>query len=298
MSIKVITHVWEQSKQKGSALLMMLAIADNANDEGEAWPSLKTLAHKTRMSKRNAQMVIKKLEESGELAVKERREKDSDNETNLFTINVPWRTKPAKSQRQGVKSTSPGSEADYIPGGEAHFMPGVKPTSPKPSLEPSLEPIAPEGAEVKPSRKEEKPHERNPLFDAVALQVFGIAADEMTGNADGGRIGAIAAWLAGTSDGVKHGKGKLTVGLISKPAEAKHIEQFAREYKAAHPNINLPKDFEKFVEAWRAWASSKRAPARRPVVPVMTEPTEADREALLAEIRATKPAWKNGDSHD
>lgn len=69
MSIEVMTKVWDQSQQKGSALLLMIAIADNANKAGECWPGLDYLAEKTRISRRQVQRLIHKLEDEGELAV-------------------------------------------------------------------------------------------------------------------------------------------------------------------------------------------------------------------------------------
>ena len=72
MSLKVMNRVWQESKAKGSALLLMLAIADNCNDErGYAWPSVKTLAAKSRMSARQAQRVVKELAAKGELLIVE-----------------------------------------------------------------------------------------------------------------------------------------------------------------------------------------------------------------------------------
>lgn len=50
MSIKVMSYVWEHSKQKGSALLIELALADFANDEGECYPGTRRLAKKGRVS--------------------------------------------------------------------------------------------------------------------------------------------------------------------------------------------------------------------------------------------------------
>jgi len=42
MSIEHMTLVWKHSKKGGTALLLLLAIADFANDDGVAWPSLAT----------------------------------------------------------------------------------------------------------------------------------------------------------------------------------------------------------------------------------------------------------------
>ena len=47
-----MTRVWEQSPYSGDRLLLHLALADFANDEGECWPSQRTLARKARCSVR------------------------------------------------------------------------------------------------------------------------------------------------------------------------------------------------------------------------------------------------------
>lgn len=69
MSMRMMTQVWERSQHKGSELLLMLAIADNANDQGLAYPSTKTLAKKTRLSNRQVQRLIRVVTRSRELEV-------------------------------------------------------------------------------------------------------------------------------------------------------------------------------------------------------------------------------------
>ncbi|MHC4748284.1 MAG: helix-turn-helix domain-containing protein [Planctomycetota bacterium] len=73
MSIRVMSIVWEYSQHKGNALLVLLAIADFADDFGAAWPSIEKLRTKARISERQTIRIIKKLEDSGELLVKHRR---------------------------------------------------------------------------------------------------------------------------------------------------------------------------------------------------------------------------------
>jgi hypothetical protein len=70
MSIKVMSRVWEQplpAMQK----LVLLAIADCANDEGLAWPSIATLARKSGASERTVQRHIRELEEAALLSRRE-----------------------------------------------------------------------------------------------------------------------------------------------------------------------------------------------------------------------------------
>jgi hypothetical protein len=69
VSIKALNHVWENSKQKGGKLLCLLALADYSNEKGVAFPSIDSLARKSRMSIRNVQLVIGELVEEGEIAI-------------------------------------------------------------------------------------------------------------------------------------------------------------------------------------------------------------------------------------
>lgn len=69
MSIKTMQRVWTLSGQKGSALLLLLAIADNADDDGECWPGIEHLRKKTRMSERQTQRMLQYLDTTPELAI-------------------------------------------------------------------------------------------------------------------------------------------------------------------------------------------------------------------------------------
>lgn len=69
MSIEIMSKVWSNSNHKGSSLLLLLAIADNANNKGEAYPGIDYLARKVRMSRRQTQRLVQELDQSNELAV-------------------------------------------------------------------------------------------------------------------------------------------------------------------------------------------------------------------------------------
>lgn len=133
MSIKIIDSVWEHSQQQGSALLMLLAIADIADEYGEAYPGVQRLADKTRMTVRNAQLVLNKLLESGELVIDYQNGVETGNgKTNRYRIITP-----GALPREGVKVASPvkreGVKSDARRG-EILCSEGVKPPSPKPSV--------------------------------------------------------------------------------------------------------------------------------------------------------------------
>lgn len=67
MSIRVMSRVWDSSHQEGGRLLVLLALADWADDDGKCWPKLSQLATKARMSVRTAQRALLDLEEEGEI---------------------------------------------------------------------------------------------------------------------------------------------------------------------------------------------------------------------------------------
>lgn len=73
MSIKRITSVWDSSQHSGTALLLLLALADNADDNGLAWPGVSTLAQRARIGERAVKTQLQKLETSGELLVYRRK---------------------------------------------------------------------------------------------------------------------------------------------------------------------------------------------------------------------------------
>lgn len=131
----------------------------------------------------------------------------------------------------------------------------------------------------------------NSLFDAVSEHIFKILPSKSNGN--GGRIGTISSWLAGKSDGMKRTGGK--VGFISSPAKPEHVKAFADYWKVKYPNANIPLDFIKFVEAWRAWASSLKQPkvitgiwAHTDAPELPTPMSKEEREAFMAEWNARK----------
>lgn len=69
MSLKAYQAVWEHSTARGTDLLVLLALADFADEKGCSWPSIDAIAKKARISQRAVQRHIKSLEESGEIEV-------------------------------------------------------------------------------------------------------------------------------------------------------------------------------------------------------------------------------------
>jgi hypothetical protein len=69
MSIRVMARVWDRSVQAEGTLLVLLAIADYATDEGVAYPSISSLMHRARLSERAVRYALRALESAGELHV-------------------------------------------------------------------------------------------------------------------------------------------------------------------------------------------------------------------------------------
>jgi hypothetical protein len=146
MALNWIEGVLNRSKHTGTDLLLMVLLAEAADrDTGSCYPGIKTLARLMRTSERNVQYRLKVLRESGELDV--RRQK-SPYGTNLYVLSrsllegeaqfVSASVEDAGGEVEFTPETT-GGEAQFTPGGEAYFTPLVKPTSPKPSVEPSEE---------------------------------------------------------------------------------------------------------------------------------------------------------------
>lgn len=143
MSIDIVSSVWKHSKQRGTALLMLIAIADHANEYGEAFPGIDHLAEKCRMKRRNAQLLIKELVDSKELIVDVQEGRETGHgKTNLYTIVTPGAlvrdgVQSSTPHRQGMQSTTPRGVQDSVQGVQSSTPEGVQHTTPKPSVEPS-----------------------------------------------------------------------------------------------------------------------------------------------------------------
>lgn len=66
-----MTLVWERAPYTAGSLLVLLALADWANDDGIAWPSMERLAMKARIDKRSAQRIVRQLAKDGTIEIDE-----------------------------------------------------------------------------------------------------------------------------------------------------------------------------------------------------------------------------------
>ena len=83
MSLAWTERVWRDATVGGSRLLVLLAIADYADESGAAWPSLTTLATRTRKDLRSVQRCLRELETANQL-----RTERHDGRTSRYHITV------------------------------------------------------------------------------------------------------------------------------------------------------------------------------------------------------------------
>ena len=86
MSIRIINQVFQLRAPTGGARLVLLALADNANDDGVCWPSLTTIAMKAGMDERSARRILRRLEKEGYLKTSQRQSPGRKNYTNIYQI--------------------------------------------------------------------------------------------------------------------------------------------------------------------------------------------------------------------
>lgn len=205
MSNKALAYVFEHSKTKGSARVLMLAIADMANDDGECWPGKARLEKKVNVTLRNVIKLIQECERQGELAVIER-----PDTTNRYAIVGMAKEETLRLAREPREKWMPSVEKDTtvkrdtsVTGDSGLVSPVtvqvVSPVTPKPLYNQEQKPHVAGAARATPkqaARTEKpapKPRPRNLHFDAI-VEAFGIDPAALT-KTEQSNIGKVAAEL-------------------------------------------------------------------------------------------------------
>lgn len=106
--------------------LVLLKLADQANDLGQCWPSYASVAKAAEVSKRAVMKHIDWLEEHGFLTVERRKKSDGENQSNLYCLTLANGRlddeKNGKSAHGGSEPRSPSSEP-RSPGGSERRSP-------------------------------------------------------------------------------------------------------------------------------------------------------------------------------
>lgn len=88
MSIYPLTRVWDHSQQRGTALLLLLAMADRADELGVAWAGTNWLATRARLARRQTIRTIQQLENDEEIVVVRSRRLNGLNIVNHYIVSV------------------------------------------------------------------------------------------------------------------------------------------------------------------------------------------------------------------
>lgn len=111
MSVQALSAVLEESEARLGPRLVLIAIANHANELGEkSYPNLETLAREAKLSVRQVQRCIVQLEGLNELQVLQR-----DGTSNLYRITLPSLIN--NQQRQIVRGDKSGPEMSSKPSG-------------------------------------------------------------------------------------------------------------------------------------------------------------------------------------
>lgn len=92
-----MSAVWDHSCETHTQKLVLLALADNANDEGKCWPSIATIARKCQLAERS---VYRQLSRLGELNLL-KYSSGGGNKSNRYTLRLTPDTK------SGVQTVHP-----------------------------------------------------------------------------------------------------------------------------------------------------------------------------------------------
>lgn len=133
MSIELVARA-KKTRLHGdsTAKLLLIVLADYANDEGMAWPSVKTMAEETEKSERSIQLLLRKLEQMRLI-----RKGDQKLVAKYAKGRRPTVYKlfpKTKKSETPVNATVERGETHFTPEtgctGETGFTPRVQPTSP------------------------------------------------------------------------------------------------------------------------------------------------------------------------
>lgn len=152
MSVKVLNWVFQHSEATDGARLVLLALADHAQDDGDgAYPSVATIAAKTRMSERGVQYALRRLEAGRHIEAAGK----SAFQTVVYRITM------GGASLAGVQD-------------DARFVSQI---APKPSLEPSVVNTYPLREELKEEQQQLKGSGAKSDTDPEADRLCGLLAD-------------------------------------------------------------------------------------------------------------------------
>jgi len=151
MSMMLMVSAMQQKVGSSTRKLVLLKLADNANDKGQCFPSYQHIADQCEISKRAAIEHIKQLETDGFLIIK-RRKTDKGNTSNIYQLTL----KPSELSASGV--------VQYLHQGSAESASTPSAES-APRISHSSEPV---NESKKKNNKKENPIFKKPSIEQIA----------------------------------------------------------------------------------------------------------------------------------
>jgi DNA-binding transcriptional ArsR family regulator len=199
MSIEALNWAWEQPVAKAANKLVLLALADHANGDGECWPSMKRIADRSDISARHVSRAINELVDLGLVEKANRRRHGGQYRGWDYRLLIQ-QTPAASGHGRPVTS------------GHGRPSPADTGVRSEPSENRKEEPLAATPREA-PTRKADD------LFETVA-QVCGISLDGITRTARGQL-------------------NKAVKELREVQATPEQIHHKAKAYRTQYPNATL-----------------------------------------------------------
>jgi hypothetical protein len=106
VSIKIMSAVWESGEVSGATLLVLLALADYANDNGVCWPGVPALSRKARVSERYVRELLGDLEGNGYII--------RELNTGPYGVNT-YKVLVGDAKLAGVRTDTPGGVRQLAP---------------------------------------------------------------------------------------------------------------------------------------------------------------------------------------
>lgn len=125
MSIHLTSRVWKMEGLQPVAKLILLKLADNANDDGVGWPSVGHICAETGASRSTVQKWVRDFEQAGWLTRTQR-----EDASNIYTLNLP--------EHPPARQTDPARQTGTPP--PDRKAPPARQTGTEPSLNHQFEP--------------------------------------------------------------------------------------------------------------------------------------------------------------
>ena len=207
MSIRIMSAIFDKERNtSGSKRLVLLALADNANDEWVCWPSLATIARKANISRAYTKQLVHELETDGYIKIKRRPQPNDRNKSNMYQI-IPLWVGDVELPLQPV------GEAGFPQEGEEEFPQRGIPASPESSSESSFKPSL--AAENQPPQENEPVIPETPVTYPEKEKGFTLTGIWSMAIADHGQIKNKAAARALEANMKRQVEGAVDLGWLN-----------------------------------------------------------------------------------